>query len=88
MVNNYFETLGATVDEIVTRLAADNIILETYQGTPTQIILADLSPVDYGYTIHRSYSIVSLNGKPTRKFFHVSISRLSSGRYELTTYAL
>jgi len=84
MVNNYFETLGATVNEIVARLAVDNIVLEPAQETP----MADLSPVSYGCTLLRSYPIAVFKGKPTRKLFHVSICRLESGRYELTTYAL
>ncbi len=88
MVNNYFETLGATVDEVVARLAADNIVLEPSQGTPTQIIQADIGSVGYGCTLLRSYSLAWFKGKPTRKFFHVSIYRLDSGRYELTTYTL
>lgn len=45
-------------------------------------------PVNYGQTLRADLEIAKLKGKPTRKWFHVSIYRMDSGRYEVTSYIL
>lgn len=42
----------------------------------------------YGETKEAHAEIVSLKGKPTKKWFHLTIWRDMSGRYEVNTYIL
>jgi hypothetical protein len=42
----------------------------------------------YGATRSFHFELLTIRGKQTKKFFHVTIYRLDSGRYELTTYIL
>ncbi len=46
----------------------------------------DFEPMQYNTTQRKSYPIDSLRGKPTRKYFHVIVSRLE-GKYEVIAYA-
>lgn len=47
-----------------------------------------VSPVNYGETLSLSFPLISLKGRATRKHLQISIYRLESGKYELTTYFL
>jgi len=42
--------------------------------------------IPYGTSKSSHTKIVSIKGKPTKKYFHVNIYRLDSGRYELVSY--
>jgi len=42
----------------------------------------------YEETKQAHLSIVELKGKATKKYFHITIYRMSSGTYELTCYIL
>ena len=44
--------------------------------------------IGYECTKTGNLTISELKGKPTKKYFHIVIYRLSSGRYELTCYIL
>jgi Fe-S-cluster-containing hydrogenase component 2 len=44
--------------------------------------------VNYECSDSWDFQIATMRGKPTRKYFHVCIYRLDSGRYELNTYIL
>lgn len=50
--------------------------------------LWSLGPVEYGQTKRADLGLVGIKGRQTKKFFHVSVYRMDSGRYELTTYIL
>jgi hypothetical protein len=80
----YFETFAAAVDGA--RADAEQIRATL---KPTED-LASLTrePLFYEQTRQGDFELDFFRGKPTRKFFHVSIYRLDSGRYELTTYVL
>ena len=81
----YFETLGSAL-----RAFADNV------ASKGGVMLADISDVamafnggvSYGHTASRSFELATLKGKPTRKFAHVTLYRMESGKYELTDYVL
>ena len=81
---DYHSTLSGAVDEIVYRLLrqgavpADPNWRDTFSSLPL-----------YRAQSHRtSFELASLRGKLTKKFFHVNLYRLDSGRYELNTYIL
>lgn len=42
--------------------------------------------INYNQCLDGHFPIESLNGHKTRKYFHVIITRLDSGRYELVSY--
>jgi hypothetical protein len=79
-MQTYFERLDQILDELAIRLrnaeaeVAEQVELNEHIG--------------YEQTYRRSFKLERLKGKATRKFFHVSIYRLSSGNYELTAYIL
>lgn len=83
-MSDYFETFGAAMDAIYTRAYADRGVFTNPEFV--QDICSE--PLNYGQTRTASFQLTSLKGKPTRKYFHASIYRMDSGRYELTTYTL
>lgn len=91
--NTYFETLTGVVDGAQVVLdEADAVLLFGTLTTPTDDhwtnqIFKD-GHLAYGQTRGYNFEIFTLKGRPTRKWFHISIYRLDSGRYELTTYIL
>ena len=90
---NFFGTFCDCVDACQVRqdLAGAILVLGTVNVMPDDHWTTDLSkrgPVNYGQTLQASYEILTLKGKPTRKRFHISIYRMDSGNYELTTYVL
>ena len=85
---NYFGTLSECADACEVRLDLADAILLNNNSTPAEIIGSGIGPVSYGETRQASYEIFTLKGKPTRKWFNVSIYRMESGNYELTTYIL
>lgn len=44
--------------------------------------------IPYGQSKKSDYKLVSYKGRPTRKYLHVNITRMDTGRYELTNYVL
>lgn len=79
-MNNYFETLADVVTEIRRRID----VAKAITVNPVNIT----EPVNYGCTLTEDFELLTFNGRPTRKWAHVSIYRLDSGRYELTAYIL
>lgn len=77
----YHETLGAAIYEVRKSIAAKQIISEDFENH-----LWD--GVRYEETQQRSFEIDSIKDKGTRKWLHVTVYRLHTGRYELTTYIL
>lgn len=80
----YFERLDQIVDDLFKTVARQQVVL-----APEWVeSFWQRGPVAYGETRAFNFEIATLKGKPTRKWFHISIYRLDSGRYELTTYIL
>jgi hypothetical protein len=44
--------------------------------------------IGYDTTHTFDWPVITYKGKPTRKYFHASIARLSSGTYEVVSYVL
>ena len=87
----YFGTFSAAVD-IIHSVLADSQALPAHDGqdgTPHwEETIYSQGPVNYGQTLQVHLELKTLKSKPTRKFFHASIYRMDSGRYELTSYIL
>lgn len=80
--DTFHETLAGAVrhaiDSLVRRgiVLADNAIERAFES----------GGVSYGHTVEAHGEIATLKGKATKKWAHVTIYRMDSGRYELTVY--
>lgn len=83
----YFETLGAAVFAFVENVKAQFGEFER-ENPEAEIAMAFNGGVSYGQTVSKSFELVSLKGKKTKKWAHISLYRMESGRYELTNYIL
>jgi hypothetical protein len=85
MNNGFFETLGQTIYGAI-READEARVLLVDPGAALDIMGRE--PISYNK--HRSFDfeIELYRDRKTKKWFHVVISRLDSGRYELVTYVL
>jgi hypothetical protein len=80
----YFETFAAAIDGII-RAADESRALLT---RPSEVWSMVQEPLFYGQTRQGNFALELLRDRPTKKFFHASVYRLETGRYELTTYIL
>ena len=76
-----FEMLSDALDHAEKSLAAEKIVLKESFRTRFE------RGINYGEKEESHTEIDTLKGKKTKKYFHVIISRLDSGRYELICYA-
>lgn len=92
MNSPYFETLSDTVFGAAAYLDEAKAVLVLSGDLPIDSLwcseIFNAGPINYGQTRSHTFEISTLKGKPTRKGFHVTIYRMESGRYELTTYVL
>jgi hypothetical protein len=81
----YFETLSSCVTQVGLELAERHAVPSSPDWS---CVICDAGPINYG--CHRSFDfeLAELNMRPTRKYFHATIWRLESGRYELNCYVL
>lgn len=91
--NSYFDTFSDAVDDVQRRLTEDQIELvfgtiNTPKDDHWTNQIFQTGPLNYENDRSFNFEILTLKGKPTRKWFHIQFHRLSSGRYELTTYTL
>lgn len=79
----FHETLGAAVAHVAARLSEEQIVLcdETQLTGPFQY-----DGISYEQTKEAHAEIASIKGKGTRKYAHLIIYRMSSGRYEIVLY--
>ena len=80
----YFETFSQAIDAAVERADRDGAVL----SKPTEIWNLCQEPLFYGQYRQGDFQLDTLRGRGTKKYFHVVIYRLDSGRYELTAYVL
>lgn len=80
----FHETLGATVRHAIDSLIAGGVVLAN-DAIENAFMFGG---VPYGHTKEAHGEIATIKGKGTRKWAHVSIYRMDSGRYELTLYVL
>ena len=81
----YSETLSETLQKFVSFV--ENESNATFEDDP-QEMFCFFPPVNYGQTFSKSYPLKSYKGKPTKKWAHMVIYRMESGKYELTNYIL
>lgn len=92
-IESHFDTLTQAIDAAQLTLdAADGCPVFSGFGLPaeyhwTQQIF-DAGHLAYGQTRNHNFELLTLKGKQTRKWFHVTIYRMDNGRYELTSYIL
>lgn len=84
-MSNYAETLAGAADEAITRADEAQAILVDPGSARDEI---GREPISYGQHRSFSFAIDTLKGRNTRKGFHVVITRLDSGRYEIVAYVL
>ncbi len=82
-IENYFDRLDQVIGAVEQNLKDENAVLHADAS------LTDLDGhLPYGQTRCVDLALVTYRGKPTRKWFHASVYRLETGRYELTCYYL
>lgn len=80
----YHETLGQAIEQGHKNFENSGAVLVDHQED-TKFVYGGLA---YGETKEAHYEIATLKGKKTKKYAHMTIYRMESGRYELTTYIL
>lgn len=92
-LQNYFPTFSEALDAVQTRLnlSAIELVFGTVNTPPDEhwtVQVSRMGPVAYGQTLSANFEILTLKGKPTRKWYHIVIYRMDNGSYELVTYIL
>ena len=77
------DTLGQALDGIEKHLAQKQIILGSDLREPFMY-----GGIPYGTHKEAHYPIQTIKGKATKKYFHITLTRLDSGRYEPVFYVL
>ncbi len=83
----YFETLGLAIRAFVAQIeqTGGDFLADLPAVTVAEAFNGGVS---YGQTVARSFELTTFKGKPTKKWAHVTLYRMESGRYELTCYIL
>ena len=76
-------TLSEALDGIEKHLEEKQIILGSDLREPFMY-----GGIPYGTHKEAHYPILTIKGKATRKYFHVTLTRMDSGTYEPVFYAL
>jgi hypothetical protein len=89
-----FPTLGAALTAIEEYIVKNGIQVDTKEHPSDEADQFGIrQPFMYGGINYEDkkeahYKLLTLKGKPTKKYLHVSIFRMPSGTYELTMYVL
>lgn len=92
-IESYFDTMTQAVDAAQDDLdSADAVPMAgnaAFMASPhwTQQIF-DAGHLAYGTTRAHHFELLTLKGKQTRKWFHVTLYRTDGGRYEMVSYIL
>jgi hypothetical protein len=77
-----FNTLSEVLDQVEKDLIKDQVVLiEDFREEYS------FGGIRYNEVSCIHKEIETIKGKKTRKYYHIIISRLDSGRYELVSYA-
>ena len=91
-IDTHFERLEQALTAVETYLTQNNIVLDPSEhqkdeADPTGVRGPFMyGGINYGETKDKHYKILSIKERPTRKYLHISIYRMETGRYELTFY--
>lgn len=80
----YFETFAQAIDGAIEQADRAGALLTH----PAEVWDIAREPLNYGLYRTGNFQLELYRERPTKKYFHVVIYRLDSGRYELTTYVL
>lgn len=83
----FHETLASALNNGVAYLVAQGAQIDPQAEYDLREKFA-FDGVKYEETKTGDCPLISFKGKPTKKWGHLSIYRMSSGRYELTAYIL
>jgi hypothetical protein len=86
VVSPFYETLAQTLDAVEAFMEKNQIVLDPQEHPEGVREPFQYGGIPYETTKDAHYKIVSMKGKPTRKYLHLSIYRMPTGRYELTQY--
>lgn len=86
--DSYFETLSAALHAFVERTKEDGGAFLVETETLAHVCGQFYGGVSYGQTVSRSFELATFKGKSTKKWAHVTLYRMESGRYELVSYML
>lgn len=75
----YFETQAAAI-----RSVEESIETRKYQLQPTDCLRFE--HVNYGGTVHYNIPLQRTDNKNTKRWVHIQMYRMDSGRYELNYY--
>lgn len=76
----YYETLNAALDA-----AVEKARVKGYEVDQDELFQFGIGGISYGQSKRYTFSLTQ-NGQPSRRVLVVSIYRMPSGRYELTSY--
>lgn len=85
-VSPFTETLGQSLEAIKNDVRNRGIILS--EGCADWLDTFTFGGLPYGMTKSADADISTIKDKPTKKWFHATIWRRDSGRYEWSTYVL
>jgi len=80
------DTLWQAVENLLAELKSDGVELSL--DAHEQVSSTFMNGLRYGDRLEAHVEIESLRGKSTRKFAHLVVERLDSGRYEPLSYVL
>ena len=85
----FYPTLSAALDAALANLTARDGLLEGC-GEQREILAEpfQFGGIPYGTNKSANYPLLSLKGKKTRKYYHVVLTRMGTGSYELVEYVL
>lgn len=88
MNSPYFETLQETITAAFSAATDSQALFATLSDENASAQERLEQPMSYNELRTADFAITMLRNRPTKKYFHVVITRLDSGRYELVTYIL
>jgi hypothetical protein len=77
-----FETLADLLSQVKKDLEKNDIVL-----VEDFFVTYCFGGIKYNEVRTEHFEIETIKGKKTRKYYHIIISRLDNGRYELVSYA-
>jgi len=84
----FYETLGQALDALEVYIQKERAVLDPQEHPEGVREPFALDGIAYETKKDANYKLISYKGKPTRKYLHVSIYRMPTGRYELTHYVM
>ena len=78
--NSYFENQSSALNEVFQHVQSKGYSVNEPDNLWTE-------HVSYGTTVHYNLPLIKTStGNPARKWLHIALYRMDSGRYELTHY--